>query len=66
MKEEKMNKVVANFNMAFNEGSFKKGNIYIYKYKDEDNNIISVQTEQGTDIDFTFGEFHTLFSFLTI
>lgn len=61
-----MDKVTANFNMTFNEGHFKKGNTYFYKYEDDDNNSIIVTTEEGKRARFTFGEFHILFSFLTI
>ena len=61
-----MDKAVANFNMTFNEGHFKKGNSYFYEYKDDDNNSITVTTEEGKPTSFTFGEFHILFSFLTI
>lgn len=60
-----MNKAVANFNMTFNEGHFKKGSSYSYEYEDN-NNFIAVTTEEGTKTVFTFGEFHILFSFLTI
>ena len=61
-----MDKVTANFNMTFNEGHFKKGNVYLYEYKDDDDNSIIVTTEEGNKTKFTFGEFHILFSFLTI
>ena len=60
-----MNKAIANFNMTFNEGHFKKGNSYLYEYEDN-NNFITVTTEEGKKTVFTFGEFHILFSFLTI
>ena len=61
-----MDKVTANFNMTFIEGHFKKGNTYFYKYEDDNNNSITVTTEEGNKAKFTFGEFHILFSFLTI
>lgn len=60
-----MDKAIANFNMTFNEGHFKKGKPYFYEYADDDDSII-VTTEEGNKSNFTFGEFHILFSFLTI
>ena len=60
-----MNKVIANYNMTFNEGHFRKGNSYPYEYEDN-NDFIIVTTEEGKKAKFAFNEFHILFSFLTI
>lgn len=60
-----MDKAIANFNMTFNEGHFKKGTPYSYEYADDNNSII-ITTEEGNKSNFTLEEFHILFSFLTI
>ena len=60
-----MDKAIANFNMTFNEGHFKKGNPYSYEYADDNNSII-ITTEEGNKSNITFEEFHILFSILTI
>ena len=41
-----MDKAIANFNMTFNEGHFKKGTPYSYEYADDNNSII-ITTEEG-------------------
>lgn len=55
------NLVSANYNMEFNQGTFKKNNIYNYRY---DKDKIFVTTEEKKEQDFTAAEFDILFNFL--
>ncbi len=57
-KEE--NFATARYNMNFNYGSFKKDQLYKYRY---DKNKVYVVTEEGKEQDFYFSEFDALFYF---
>lgn len=61
-----MSKASANYNMSFNNGSFKKHKEYNYKYKTNDKKNVLVTTEEGKTQEFTFSEFNMLFSILTL
>ena len=57
------NKAFANFNMNFNNGTFKKNHEYIFSY-DTENEKVYVQTEEKRKQEFLPAEFDILFSFL--
>ncbi len=54
-------KAEANYNMGFNNGHFKQGKVYKYRY---DKEKVFVVTEEGTEQDFFYSEFDMLFTFL--
>ena len=54
-------KAKANYNMGFNNGHFKQGKVYKYRY---DKEKVFVVTEEGTEQDFFYSEFDMLFTFL--
>lgn len=56
-------KAEANYNMDFNNGHFKQGKVYKYRYDKEKEKVFAV-TEEGTEQDFFYSEFDMLFTFL--
>ena len=56
-------KAEANYNMGFNNGHFKQGKVYKYRYDKEKEKVFAV-TEEGTEQDFFYSEFDILFTFL--
>ncbi len=60
--DEKEQFVVANYNMTFDNGQFKKDKIYKYRYVDKEEGIIYVTTEEKKEQMFYFSEFNMLFS----
>lgn len=56
-------KAEANYNMGFNNGRFKQGKVYKYRYDKEEEKVFAV-TEEGTEQDFFYSEFDILFTFL--
>ena len=54
-----MSVVIAKYNMSFDKGSFKKGQMYKYRQDKED--MFYVMTEENKEQDFYFPEFDTLF-----
>lgn len=61
MNKEK-NFATANYNMAFDNGSFKKDRRYQYQKSQKSKNNIEVITEEGNIQSFYFSEFDMLFS----
>lgn len=61
MERGKMNKATANYNMTFNNGTFKKDKDYDYEYK---NKNVYVTTEEGKKQELLETEFNILFTFL--
>lgn len=59
-KEKKF--ATANYNMAFDNGSFKKDHRYQYQKNQKSKNNIEVITEEGKIQSFYFSEFDMLFS----
>ena len=53
--------VKANYNMEFNNGKFKKNNIYEARVE---GTKVFVTTEEGKEQDFTGAEFNTFFTIL--
>ena len=49
--------------MGFNNGHFKQGKVYKYRYDKEEEKVFAV-TEEGTEQDFFYSEFDMLFTFL--
>ena len=56
-------KAEANYNMDFNNGHFKQGKVYKYRYDKEKEKVCAV-TEEGMEQDFFYSEFDILFTFL--
>lgn len=54
-------KAEANYNMDFNNGHFKQGKVYKYRY---DKEKVFAVTEEGMEQDFFYSEFDILFTFL--
>ena len=61
-----MEKAIANYNMGFNNGCFKRGKEYKYRKnpKPNVNAEILVTTEEGTEQEFWYKEFDMLFTLL--
>jgi hypothetical protein len=58
-----MSKVIANYNMEFDNGTFKKDRLYPYYQKD---NMFIVTTEENKEQSFFDFEFGMFFSLLKI
>lgn len=56
-------KAAANYNMSFNNGSFKQGKIYQYRYDKEKEKVFAIG-EEGKEQEFFYTEFDMLFTFL--
>ena len=54
------NKAEANYNMDFNNGHFKQGKVYKYRY-DKDKEKVLIITEEGIEQDFSILQFVTNF-----
>lgn len=59
----KYGKVEANYNMDFNNGHFKQGKVYKYRY-DVEKQEIFITTEEGIEQEFVYSEFDMLFTLL--
>lgn len=55
---------MANYNMSFDKGSFKKNNIYKYRKDPHERLLYLITTEEGREQELWWAEFDTLFTIL--
>lgn len=58
------NKVIANYNMEFNNGSFQKNKIYNYRINPNNSEQILITTEEEKEQELWYTEFDILFTLL--